>query len=318
MARAKKTERADARRRARILSADASAAESSTGDSEATETTAPAPSPRGGGLFAGFRRPSAGAAASAAAAAAPATDTAPARATVRPTTPASSGRTAGTAGAMPPRVGVFAAMRGAYRPIHLREDIRLIPALVTGTHAIWIPVAIAVVATIWFRASGNPSEGSLQVLAFGLFVGPQPPIAGAFIAGVLTRQMSYMAGLIVGVVTGLIFIVHLLTGGSIPGYVINTQADRNLWIPYIASFWPVAGLAIGAFAGYYRRFLGLMGPSPRAQKQAAQRRNAKSAPAGRSSQAGRSSGSAKATAKSAARPNTLAKPGSNAKPGSRG
>lgn len=199
MARAKKTDRADARRRTRALLADG--APVTIDDS---------------------------------------TDTGPAH------------------GAPVRRSGLFGAFRSALRPVHVRDDIRAIPWLVTRTKAIWLPTILIVAAAVWSELSaGSPRD--ISSLAFNLFVFP-PPIAAAFMAGVLTDRMSYLAGLLVGIVAGVVLVVHLAVGGSIPGLAM-TPDIRAAYIPYSLVVSPLSGLAIGGFAGFYRRFLRVANPN---------------------------------------------------------
>ncbi len=208
MARAKKTDRAEARRRARLAAPGPELDEGATGDSHA----------------------------------APATGTAPAGAD---------------------RPGIFGAFRQAIRPLDLRADIRQIPWLVTKTHAVWLPSVLIVAATIWFSTSGGNLR-DLPGLAFNLFVFP-PPLAAAFMAGILTQRMSYLAGGLVGVVSAIVFSVYMLVG-PVPGS--PALADREGYVLYAAVISPLSGLAIGGFAGFYRRFLRRASPGGGARQQA--------------------------------------------------
>ena len=200
MARAKKTDRAEARRRARVAAAaEEPAASSATGAASASpaETSGPA-------------RPS-----------------------------------------------VLGAFRGAVRPVDLRGDIGQIPWLVTKTYAVWLPSLLVVVSTALFALSGGTMQG-IPGLAFNLFVFP-PPMATAFLAGVLTERMSYMAGFLVGLVSAIVFGAYVLVA-QIPGTQL-TLADRGGYVLYGLVVSPLAGLAIGAFAGFYRRFLRRANPN---------------------------------------------------------
>ena len=59
---------------------------------------------------------------------------------------ASSGKQ-GTSGT-PERVGFLDAFRQSIRPVHVREDIASLPWIATHTKAIWLPALITVAATI--------------------------------------------------------------------------------------------------------------------------------------------------------------------------
>ena len=210
MARAKKTDRAEARRRTRALIAEGS-------PSETTET------------------------------------------------PSSSS----VAGAPVRRPGLFGAFRSAVRPVHLRADLASIPWLVVRTKAVWLPSILVIASTVWFELAGG-SPRDMSALAFNLFVFP-PPIAAAFMAGVLTDRMSYLAGLLVGIVAGVVLVIHLGVGGSLPGLALPPDI-RASYVPYALVVSPLSGLAIGGFAGFYRRFLRVANPNAGARR-AAQRGN---------------------------------------------
>jgi hypothetical protein len=207
VARAKKTDRAEARRRARLA--------------------APAPELEGEATEGGSAAPASGA------------------------TPSGANRP-----------GIFGAFRQAIRPLDLRGDIRQIPWLVTRTNAVWLPSVVIVAATIWFSTSGGNLR-DLPGLAFNLFVFP-PPLAAAFMAGILTQRMSYLAGGLVGLVSAIVFSVYMLVG-PVPGS--PSLAEREGYVLYAAAISPLSGLAIGGFAGFYRRFLRRASPGGGARQQ---------------------------------------------------
>ena len=219
MARAKRTDRAEARRRTR-----ASAVAAQTAEEEAVDPSDVAPSDR----------------------------------------PASAG---------PQRPSVTNAFREAYKPIHIREDIRAIPWLITRTPAVVVPVGLIVVASAWFLLSaGSVVEiassryGTLAGIAFSLLVAP-PPIGSAFLAGILAPRMSYMAGFITGLASFVAF--SIVMSVAPPGTVDPLPAGiRESWVLWALSIGPVSGILIGAFAGFYRRFLRQINPnSGRRQQQ---------------------------------------------------
>ena len=147
----------------------------------------------------------------------------------------------------PPRPGMFGSFRGAIRPVHFREDLADLPRLATRTFAI-----------------------------FNLFVFP-PPLAAAFLAGILTQRSSYLAGAIAGILGGILFSVYVLTASfpaNATGAVItNDVRIQNALYALVVS--PVAGVAVGGFAGFYRRFLRMANPNAGARSAA---RGSKPAP----------------------------------------
>jgi hypothetical protein len=210
VARAKKTDRAEARRRTRLAAAAAeeeAAASGTTSDAAAAAPKAPVPS-----------------------------------------------------GARPSIGGIF---RDAIRPVDIRQDLRQIRWLVTKTNAVWLPSLLVVVGALWFGANGG-TIGALPYLVFNFVVFP-PPLAVTFLAGILTDRMSYMAGLLVGIVDALVFGLYMALGPV--GGVDLTADQRGAYIMFGLAISPISGLAIGGFAGFYRRFLRRANPNAGARQQ---------------------------------------------------
>jgi hypothetical protein len=170
----------------------------------------------------------------------------------------------------PARPGMFGSFRGAIRPVHFREDLADLPRLATRTFAIWVPCLLILVIAIVFEASGgNITSAGIPALAFNLFVFP-PPLAAAFLAGILTQRSSYLAGLIAGSLGGILFSIYVLTASfpaSATGAIItNDVRVQNALYALVVS--PVAGVAVGGFAGFYRRFLRMANPNAGARSAA--------------------------------------------------
>ena len=178
-----------------------------------------------------------------------------------PAAPRSS--SAGSGPAAPARPGVLGSFRGAIRPVHLREDLVDLPRLATRTFAIWVPCLIVLAVAVVFEATGgNIQSAVIPALAFNLFVFP-PPLAAAFLAGILTQRSSYLAGGIVGLLGGILFSIYVLTAtfppSSTGAIITNDIRAQNALYAMVVS--PVAGVAVGGFAGFYRRFLRMANPN---------------------------------------------------------
>jgi hypothetical protein len=200
----------------------------------------------------------------------------PMEASLAPATRTTSG---GSATASPPRPGIIGSFKSAIRPINLREDLRDLPRLATQTYAIWVPSALMIAIFVLFEASGAEiGNQSVQSIAFNLFIFP-PPLAAAFLAGILTQRSSYLAGGVIGLVAGILFAVYVMTaiGTTTTGAAVTT-ADRIQFALYALLVSPLTGLAVGGFAGFYRRFLRLANPNAakrppaKSSKQAARKR----------------------------------------------
>ena len=189
--------------------------------------------------------------------------------------PRSSSAGAGSGGQSRP--GVLGSFRGAIRPVHFREDLLDLPRLATKTYAVWVPCLLVLAVAIVFEATGgNIQSAGIPALAFNLFIFP-PPLAAAFLAGIMTQRSSYLAGGIVGILGGILFSVYVLTAAFPPtasGTVVtNDIRVQNALYAMVVS--PVAGVAVGGFAGFYRRFLRMANPN--AGNRSAAARNSKTA-----------------------------------------
>jgi len=261
VARAKSTDRAEARRRYRASQAEtAAAAAAAAAENESAEGTADASDADASGSSARSTSP---ASANARGSGARTAQAKPARAPVRGATSSDD---------PPVRPGITASFRAAIRPLDIRSDIKYAPTLILHTRAIWIP-ALAVIAS-GALAVIAPTNQITSLLA-QIFVAP-PSLAGPFLAGILAQRATYLAGGIVGLVAAIVLIIAVLL---IPtAQFAGGDIDRGPIIAYAIVVSPLFGLAVGGFAGYYRRFLYLSNPnsrrsaSQRASKPAAKRR----------------------------------------------
>jgi hypothetical protein len=263
VARAKRTDRADARRRYRATQADAAELD----DSADGESPAPAPKASAG--------PSRGSA----------------RATPRTEAPQRPVFAAGQ------RPSFTASFRAAARPFNIRDDIAYIPTLILRTRAVWVPALAAIGSGVFFLASQPLGSNGIANLLFQLFVLP-PTIAGSFLAGILAPRATYIAGGIAALVGAIVFSIavfitptNLATAtvpAASPSPVPSASAAASgsaapsvspAPSPTPAPSAPLSdadkfaaalqsllisvpfGVAIGAFGGYYKRFLYASNPA---------------------------------------------------------
>lgn len=214
MARAKRTDRAEARRRHRALAAEPLA----------DEPVAPAPA-----------------------------STSSARAGTRAATSPSS--------APAGRVGIVEAFRRSTGPADIRGDLALLPWLARHTKAIWVPAVVVAVATILLVLPEGRSNPWV-ILAGQALVLP-PPMATSFLAGILAPRGSWLAGGIAGLFAaiGYSFLVLTVAPAASPTVVDEAAPAPGSLIAYALISSPLFGVAIGAFAGFYRRFLAMSSPN---------------------------------------------------------
>ncbi len=169
MARAKRTVRADARRRHRAqMEGDGEPREAGELGTDAGEATRPPAAPS----VSDARRPG--------------------RSVPR----------AGLAQDLPaPAGGIRNAFRMAFRPLNLREDLALLPRLLAN-RAFWLPCLITgAVAAVILATRGTELITSQFLSQY--FLGPAP-MGALFLAGFLAPRASYLIGGLVGLVSAVL------------------------------------------------------------------------------------------------------------------
>jgi hypothetical protein len=173
------------------------------------------------------------------------------------------GPTPATSTPAPRRAGLFGGFRAAIRPANIGEDLRFLPKLITTSKAVWLPIAVVVAVTAFFFLSGS-SLSSVGGIAFNVFCFP-PPLAISFVAGILAPRASYLAGGLVGLAAGIAFAIYAATVPSTAAVAITPEI-RQQYILYSLTISPLTGMAVGAFAAFYRRFLRMANPQGGARK----------------------------------------------------
>jgi hypothetical protein len=242
VARAKTTQRAEARRRYRAqIAAETAAAETAatSGDVEANTLASGQPTPN---VLSAGRRASA-----------------PASGSNPPAPPA--------------RLGLVQAFRVAAHPADIPGDLWAFPRIARSTKAVWLPTLLIVGTGVVFLV---PALAENQIVRFaGVALLAPPPMIPAFLAGMLTQRGSWLTGGFAGLVSGLV--VALLITIS-PSTTSSTQGLDVQNIGYLILVGPTFGVAVGAFAGFYRRFLAMSAPArTRSQRKSGQGSKAASA-----------------------------------------
>ncbi len=238
MARAKRTERAEARRRNRSIAGASEKPDLEIDEASASETPAAAPSRS--------YRPR------------------------RTETGATSRRVA----APPPRAGFLASLRRAAGPADILADLRALPSIAVHSKALWVPLAVIGAVTALFFIPGI-SRNPLVALLGNLALQP-PPMILPFLAGMLAPRGAWLAGGIVALANA---VAYALLFGAFTNsvqttlgftYVMTTDQKIAIVINAILTSVPF-GILIGAFAGFYRRFLAMSTPARAAQAKSKRR-----------------------------------------------
>ncbi len=173
--------------------------------------------------------------------------------------------------AAPGRPGILKALRSAASPVEFKADIRALPSVVVGSKSFWLPALVIVITT---GAVLVPALASNQFVVFASDVILQPPpMIMAFLAGMLAPRAAWLMGGIVSLLAGIAYVIVVAASTDAIvtplGFTYVVSADQKLGYAFnVFTTTPVFGVAVGAFAGFYRRFLNMSNP----QRQAARRR----------------------------------------------
>jgi hypothetical protein len=155
------------------------------------------------------------------------------------------------------RLGFGAAFREAYRPAKVREDLVMLPKLITTRGFIAATLLVLLGAAVVLVFPGY--DGS--AFAFELLVWPGSAIAPQLVAGFFAPRASYLLGFVVGLLQGVIFTTMLTTFGDRLGAAVTPDQMSNLlFLGFVSG--PFGGLLFAASAAWYRRFLALTSRRP--------------------------------------------------------
>lgn len=190
----------------------------------------------------------------------------------RPAT-AAAGRGGATTGVRPARPGFVASARAAYHAPNLREDLPYLPRLLVHW-SVLVSAAIAVGGTALFIAAGSSSSagasstvGYIGSMLVSLFVGP-PPFGAALLIGFMLPRATYLVGLAFGALASICFTLVVMTEPS--------SATAGMAVPVVLlQVWVLGLFGTMFFAGgiaWYRRFLDLLNPNRGQRPKAAQQK----------------------------------------------
>ncbi len=167
------------------------------------------------------------------------------------------------------RVGILDALRISIHPPRFREDLALLPSLLTN-RALWLPVVV-ILATAVITAITRGADLVTSFLFTYFLV--TPAIGGVFLAGFLAPRASWLIGIVVSLVSAICYIL-MGAAGLLPG----TYGEQFAKFPFEASVStlvsaPVLGAFFASAAAWYRRFLRLSNPNRARQAQAPRRAN---------------------------------------------
>jgi hypothetical protein len=105
-------------------------------------------------------------------------------------------------------------------------------------------------------------SNQLPYLLFQFFAYP-PPIAGAFLLGFTARRASWLGGLLLGVIAAIVFTAVAYQPAGI--VLIGNAAPSYAW-QYAFTFSPIGAMLFASAAAWYKRFLSLANPNRNAPR----------------------------------------------------
>ena len=154
-------------------------------------------------------------------------------------------RPAGRAAASSPasqRPSITGAFRESFRPVHLREDLSVLPRLLM-TKAFLIPAVLSGAAFIAFALRQDPLTAF-----FYQYFSYQFPVAAVFATGFFSQRASWLLGGLIATLSTL-FQAPLLAGQDV-GLIAAVLVQGAVY-----------GSFFGAAAAWYRRFLNRANPN---------------------------------------------------------
>ena len=113
-----------------------------------------------------------------------------------------------------------------------------------------------------FAGQSAGQATSLSYLVISLFVTP-PPAAGAFVIGFFAKRASWLTGLVFGIVAAICYSVLVATPA---GRLLIGQNSPEYYIVQAWLVGPIGAMLFASAAAWYRRFLDLVNPN-RGQRQ---------------------------------------------------
>lgn len=150
------------------------------------------------------------------------------------------------------------ARSSLFKMPNFREDIRLLPSILTSRWLMWLPLGLfAVGLVLAFLVASMPADVAGIVNLYLQFFFIPPALFVFFIAGFFAPRASYLVGLIYGVIAGITWTVAILGTGlaTSPDTTTTTSYDPVLVAGNMLVIGVLYGTLAAAFAAWYRDFL---------------------------------------------------------------
>ena len=164
------------------------------------------------------------------------------------------------------RLGMTGALRASFRTPHYMDDLRNIGPLVFRTKAIWPVAAMCLIAALVAYPRINSktvvADDPILSVIFQFVLYPLP-LLPPMMAGFLAPRSTWLAGAISALISTLTLVALLIAtqfkieGSTSSITIANLIGITASWLSVALPF----GALIGAASGWYKRFLDYMGAS---------------------------------------------------------
>jgi hypothetical protein len=167
--------------------------------------------------------------------------------------------------------------RPMFKMPDFREDLRLLPQILTSRRLMILPPLMLVVGFVltYLLAIGSLPEGVVDIAWMYIYVFFVPPaLLTYFIGGFLAPRGSYLVGLLLGLLSGALLSLLLFTttvgygvgeGGETGLVIVPEEARLTFALGYLGTG-AAYGTFAAAFASWYRDFLRRMQEQGRARR----------------------------------------------------
>jgi hypothetical protein len=168
------------------------------------------------------------------------------------------------------RLGIVGSAKAASRTPHYLDDLRNVGPLVVGTKAVWPVAALCLFAALIsyprMNAQTVPANDAILSIVFQFVLYPLP-LLPPMIAGFFAPRSTWLAGMLASAIAVVTLVVVLAATRmpieSVNGQIASGRAIQDVGVVGVTVSWLSAalpfGALIGAGAGWYKRFLDYMG-----------------------------------------------------------
>ena len=172
------------------------------------------------------------------------------------------------------RLGFVGAAKAALRTPHYLDDLRNIGPLVVRTNAVWPVAALCLISALIAYPRMGPqtvsADDTILAIVFQFVLYPLP-LLPPMIAGFFAPRSTWLAGMLATAIAVFTLVVLLVVTRmpieSVNGQISGGRPIQDVGVAGVTVSWLSAALPFGALmgagAGWYKRFLDYMGGSQR-------------------------------------------------------